>query len=418
MLLNHDCPGCGGKEDLVPEIIEIKTKERLRIWDVDHFFKCPLIGMCLTHTEQRQLLKKLDFPIKKASAYMIHEALVASTESDNRISRRIDIILSRRYGKDMDTYFELGSESFFECFKEAFKEGDFQELLWIAAVKPDLNNETKRKIFGEIHMAMHFSAEESMRHKRKAASLEKDLDDMRGALKNEIRLRKEIQKDYDCLKKETEDQKNKKEKQERKMTDGGFNADKVLLSQYSELHDEYCRLKDKVGSLKNAIEKTGKESAFFKGQYEKVMNELAEQNKAYAHFRKETGEILGNFASMSRCDGTCPSYDLCKKRVLIVGGITKMESLYRELIEKNGGIFEYHDGYMNKGVRQLETRLKRADVVLCPVSCNSHAACSIVKNLAKKHNKTVHMMASSSLAAVTQVICGGTIEIGSVNASV
>jgi hypothetical protein len=81
-----------------------------------------------------------------------------------------------------------------------------------------------------------------------------------------------------------------------------------------------------------------------------------------------------------------------------------MESLYRELIESSGGVFEYHDGYMKKGVKGLECRLRRADVVVCPVSCNSHAACSIVKNLAKKHNKTVHMLANSSLSAVSQVI--------------
>jgi phage terminase large subunit-like protein len=62
---------------------------------------------------------------------------------------------------------------------------------------------------------------------------------------------------------------------------------------------------------------------------------------------------------------------------------------------------------MKKGVKKLENRLKRADVVVCPVSCNSHAACSIVKNLAKKHNKTVHMLANSSLSAVSQALWGG-----------
>jgi hypothetical protein len=90
----------------------------------------------------------------------------------------------------------------------------------------------------------------------------------------------------------------------------------------------------------------------------------------------------------------------------MVGGITKMESLYRELVESSGGIFDYHDGYMKNGIKNLESRLLRADMVVCPVSCNSHAACSIVKNLAKKHNKTVHMLASSSISAVSRVIQG------------
>lgn len=101
-----------------------------------------------------------------------------------------------------------------------------------------------------------------------------------------------------------------------------------------------------------------------------------------------------------------PSFDLCRKRILIVGGMSRMETLYRKLIESGGGIFEYHSGYMKKGARKLESRLRRADVVLCPVNCNSHNACSLVKSLAKKHDKTVHMLSNYSLKAVSRAIWG------------
>jgi hypothetical protein len=100
----------------------------------------------------------------------------------------------------------------------------------------------------------------------------------------------------------------------------------------------------------------------------------------------------------------CSSFDLDRKRILIVGGITRMESLYRELVESHGGIFEYHDGYMRHGVKNLESRLRRADLVVCPVNCNSHAACIQVKTLAKKYKKTVHMLASYSLSCISKVI--------------
>ena len=63
----------------------------------------------------------------------------------------------------------------------------------------------------------------------------------------------------------------------------------------------------------------------------------------------------------------------------------------------------------------MKAVLKRADMVICPVNCNSHAACSIVKNLGKKHNKPVHMLASSSLSAVSQVIRGEEGEKGTLN---
>ena len=92
-----------------------------------------------------------------------------------------------------------------------------------------------------------------------------------------------------------------------------------------------------------------------------------------------------------------------------------MEALYRRLIEDSGGIFEYHDGYMKKGAKMLENRLLRADMVLCPVNCNSHAACTMVKNLAKKHNKPLHMLANSSLSTVSQVIRGNADKRNTIN---
>ena len=100
----------------------------------------------------------------------------------------------------------------------------------------------------------------------------------------------------------------------------------------------------------------------------------------------------------------CPSYDLCKKRVLIVGGIERMEKAYRKLVEERGVIFEYHAGHMKSGGKGLENSVQRADLVLCPVNCNSHGACLKVKNLGKKFKKPVHMLSNFSLSAVARTM--------------
>ncbi len=107
-----------------------------------------------------------------------------------------------------------------------------------------------------------------------------------------------------------------------------------------------------------------------------------------------------------RCDSSCPMYGICHKRVLMVGGITRIKDRYRQVVEEQGGLFAYHDGYMNSGSKQLERRLKKADLIVCPVTCNSHGACSMVKKLGKKYNKPVHLIASSSLTALSQVVRG------------
>ncbi len=109
------------------------------------------------------------------------------------------------------------------------------------------------------------------------------------------------------------------------------------------------------------------------------------------------------------CDEHCPSFELCSKRVLIVGGVERMEALYRGFIEERGGELDYHAGH-TKGLRELKQSLKRADIILCPVNCNSHGACIQVKNLAKKHNKPFYMLPNGSLHTISRLLGGETLS--------
>ena len=97
----------------------------------------------------------------------------------------------------------------------------------------------------------------------------------------------------------------------------------------------------------------------------------------------------------------CSLFDLSGKRILIVGGITKIKTFYRRAIEKKGAVFEHHDGWGKHG---LEGLVRRSDMILCPVNCNSHNACLIVKKLCKKYCKRVQMLPNSSLSSISQAL--------------
>jgi hypothetical protein len=142
------------------------------------------------------------------------------------------------------------------------------------------------------------------------------------------------------------------------------------------------------------------------------MNKFAEQHGLEKHRRHSRN----GFSSQPNADepsymtcrsgdcAQCSSYDLCRTRVLIVGGIERMEKAYRKLVEERGGIFEYHAGHMKSGGKGLENSVQRADLVLCPVNCNSHGACLKVKSLGKKFKKPVHMLSNFSLSAVIRTM--------------
>ena len=116
--------------------------------------------------------------------------------------------------------------------------------------------------------------------------------------------------------------------------------------------------------------------------------------------------MITRFAALRSPYDSNPSVDLNQSRILIVGGLPKMASLYRRLIEESGGTFEYHDGQVNRGTKILEQQVRRADMILCPIDHNSHGAAWVVKKLGKKYKKPIRMLANSGLSTISQMVLG------------
>lgn len=392
------------------------TENRLRFWETDECLKCPVVGVCLTLAEQKRLLKKIGLATRKRSSFEVHELLVASGENENRLSRRVDRALERKYGRADGCWCVAERDTFLAHFHQAFASGDYNGAVWAAAVNPKLPIEAKREIFGTIHMTMHQNGCRYQQVKQKQVRQQKEIGKLRQHLKETIRDRRELRKECDDFRRRQAGAdtalamaENEKQQLARKL------ADLDQSGQVAGLEQENAQLKAEVETLRHLLKDKQCLAIALKEKQRQLIAERDHQREMNVLFRKEIQTMMSGVRACRSCGDQCPGFDLCQRRVLIVGGLTRMETLYRELIEGSGGIFDYHDGYMHKGARHLESRLQRADVVLCPVNCNSHNACSVVKTLAKKHNKTVHMLSNSSLNAVSRAIWGTGAEQGTLN---
>jgi hypothetical protein len=407
---HDDAVGCHFKQQDEPIATD---PSRFPIWKVNHFFKCPVVGMCITLAEQKRLLKKLGLLEKSDGPFEMHETLVASLDRENRLSRRVDNLLERKFGKRATVLLQIDEPSFLAEFKAALESGAVEAHLWVTAVRPDLSIAIRRAVFGDIHMTMHWNGEQLMQFKRKLSRQQQDMERMQRRITELFRQRRELKREVNG---------HKQEKNELKTALAAERREKAQLQQAAPASPcprcvenrepiDPAMLRE-MDSLRMQLDLAKRQIISFEEKNRKLSLRLKQEHKINRHVRQETRNIIAEMTAMNRCDESCPSFDLCKKRILVVGGVTRMEALYRDLIEGSNGVFEYHDGYVNKGARGLESQLKRADMVLCPVSCNSHAACSIVKNLGKKHNKTVHILANGSLSAVSQVVWGGASKEG------
>jgi hypothetical protein len=398
-----------------PFHIDENTVPRLRLWEIADFLVCPVVGQCLSIAEQRQVLKRAKMPAKKMTRYELHEIFVTCTNEENFLSSRVDNLLQRKFGKESDPLLRLGKDEFMARYRKAIKTGDYRAALWAAAIHPNLPIESRQEIFGEVHMAMHFSSDERMKMMRKINAQGEEITALDTRAKDAVSQRRKLQKENNRLKRTTASLEMKIAAADREKT-ALAEALSQARKQTADIHPEKTLvLENKIEALQQELEKALRNTSVLMSENTRLISELKQQRETSLLFRQETREVINRMTSLGSCSPSCPAFDLCKKRVLIVGGIARMESLYRELIENSNGIFEYHDGHVKNGVKQLESRLKRADVVLCPVNCNSHGACSVVKNLAKKHQKTVHMLSNFSLSTVSGVLHGGDTVQASLN---
>ena len=385
---------------------DCKSPVPLRYWEIEKFFTCPVVGMCLTPAEQKQLLKKTGASIKKKTPFEIHEVLVGSSNGETPLSRKIDRLLNHKFGKESAFFLDLDEKEFLESWDICFKTGgDIKSMLWAAATHPQLSSGCRAEIFGTVHMDMHKNAEENGKLRDRLTVLQETVDELNYKMKQKNQANRKLKKENETLVRAEEAQKARLNRAENECVKLAKElAEMKSRPVVAELERENRKLQEELDGMSEKVERQSLKIASLEEENSKLKEELEQQRESSAWLNKKTNAIMKEVLANRSCDESCPSFDLCRKRVLIVGGITKMEALYRQVIESSGGVFDYHDGYMQKGMKKLENSLKRADLVLCPVTCNSHTACVIVKNLGKKYNKPVQMLAGASISAVSQAI--------------
>ena len=91
--------------------------------------------------------------------------------------------------------------------------------------------------------------------------------------------------------------------------------------------------------------------------------------------------------------------DLSGKRILYVGGRSKLAPHLRALVERHNGHFDHHDGGLEDSRGGLEYNLTGADMVFCPVDCVSHDACLRVKRHCQQQAKQFIPLRTSGISA-------------------
>jgi len=380
------------------------------IWNIHSSFKCPVIGACLDINEHRKVLKRAKCQIKKLKPHQLHRMIMENLNDQNRISQKVDSYLRYKYRDSIAELADLDEDEFFAIWKKAIQSGKMDEVFYIAAMRTDLPTEYMEDIFGETHMLCHANLAEVMWSRR------------------DVQKQAEVNQKISKLLKQ-EKMRNRALKKENTATTAALSETRILLqrikagSDRAEPKDKDVEkneiknnaLKGSLRTLENKYSRQIDQVRCLEREKRRLQIELFDIQSTNNILADEVKQLISQISfvvtSGNKCDETCPQYQLCAKRILIVGGMTKMKHMYRQLVESSGGEFDYHDGYMKNGSQNIEALVMRSDLILCPVNCNSHGACKKVKKLCRKHSKSIKMLPSSSLSSISSALVENSVKL-------
>ena len=123
---------------------------------------------------------------------------------------------------------------------------------------------------------------------------------------------------------------------------------------------------------------------------EALVDELNDENTSLELACSQEGPFLDEIETLG-LNGKC---------LLYVGGRQKTVCRLRNLVEDLNGRFIYHDGGIEKSMKELVSAVTRADAVVFPVDCISHGSAIKVKRLCQQNLKPFITLRTSGIGSL------------------
>lgn len=365
-----------------------RTKPK-RLWDMNPAWMCSLIGTCLSLAELQRVQRrnKIVFSEGAISDYELHAFFVKSSSKNDKIGRALQTLIERKYHMIWKQFARAASpQELEEKWLSALAEGDVAGAYWALLAHPLVTQELEDQAFGEVHMLSHLVGSTNRSDLKTLRKNEVEIDRMREDLDQarcDVWSRDRI---ISGLRTELEDTQRAQRNTQFTMPAGGIGAFDTTSNNMevavegfrqalSEADKSNSQLQDALARKAKRIEFLENERARLKIDLISIESESRILENAVPSFM---GEACANDGGMCPGEDACP-YDLCRKRVLYVGGRNTLVSRYRDVVEGWNGEFLHHDGGLEQSFDRLGGMLDQADVVVFPADCVSHAAVEHIK---------------------------------------
>ncbi|MDP3743762.1 MAG: DUF2325 domain-containing protein [Methylotenera sp.] len=382
---------------------------RPRLWEMEHKYHCPIVGVCFDMGEIRKLLGKVMKVPGRPNDFEIHVTAVRECEAHTPLASLLHKELEKKYALYVQRYKTIkDAEGLYALWCKAMEDGDIAGPLWAILSHASCTDDLLHTVYCDVHMLQHqvgaghrVEQRAMLRLRYENAALGRELADIQSRF---TKYCDERALEIAALKEQLAAARVDVVRYESMATRCKGEADGlrgILTDMMDNIADPEEHLR-----LANRLQMAELECAALKSRMAGLETQFGKAEADNCRLETELARMAGQEVDEQPISGpqrmNAVPLDGCT--VLCVGGLGSATPRYRTLVEQRGGAFLHHDGGIEENIRRLESVVAAADAVICQTGCISHNAYWRVKEQCKRTGKPCTFVANPSLSSFLQVL--------------
>lgn len=373
---------------------------RRRLWDLPHQCHCPVVGVCFPLATLRQLVNKALGGKAIADDYEVHVGAVAECTQRNRLSELLQKDLEVRYARSVQAFRAAkDTKAVADMWADAVHQGDVSGAFWATLTHPRCDEILQEVVLRDMHMLQH----------QAGAAVRIDVTRFNELIKENGVLARELGRVQErCTRVITEkaaeiEQLHAQLVQQRVIVMGKDSRIAFLLQDMEQLKASLSDFKNTF-RLRRKVDQLTARQVELEAQNAQLRQQLSEAQRSLSLRESEALPVPTAKWHHDTPKESPITFHLKEKTILCVGGRKGNVANYRDVIEKAGGNFTYHDGGLEDNQGALDSVLAAADLVICQTGCTSHNAYWRVKDFCKRTGKKCVFVENPSTSSLTRTL--------------
>jgi hypothetical protein len=365
----------------------MSEKERKKLYELNVCFHDFILQLCLGDDEKLKVVRKSNSSLKGIKVGEGYMVLIRSFDKDDAISNFSQNLLDRKFSKCIEEIAGYKADDLFKLWMYPIDKEKIPQYLYATTTHPLCNDSIDEFVRGKINFYFANELKKGDKIIQEKNYLEKQyqyLEEKNSVVSEKYR---ESKKAVKSLNEEVVKLKTLVDIEKNSMTN--CSPEKICEEKQEQFEAERGGYLEKIESLERKL-------LILQSKIDdknKVINKLLSENeKTFNCDNQSAGGCV-----------LCDKKDLCSKKILMVGGIDRLEQNYRDVVAALNGEFRHHFGDKNCNC-ELKNSIRWADAVICPIDVNSHCACKNAKKLCKKYNKKLLFLKNSGVGTFERIV--------------